>query len=243
MSDVHEESTYTYVEMRDKVEPDLPDNSVNEHLSIVSCGHDVGSGRSVMERQKETSANAHVEMRDKVEPDDMIHMGSDHTCVMAIFTISMPGKNSNHKDMKGKHDTVKRERSTQTVKSISIEMPELEKYQEIVETKKIPPPQKEMMHMIQGRTQKHKSKRENTAAEANRTLEEAEAQAQESERKNMKSSSTVANQRGVPALKEHRRQDGWTSTPCVCDDISEGREYDEVAGERLPKQRPHSIEK
>ena len=59
----------------------------------------------------------------------------------------------------------------------------------------------------------------------------------------MKRSSTVANQRGVPALSEHRRQDGWTSTPCVCDDISEGREYDEMAGERLPKQRPHSIEK
>ena len=29
----------------------------------------------------------------------------------------------------------------------------------------------------------------------------------------------------------------------MCDDISEGREYDEVAGVRLPKQRPHSIEK
>ena len=59
----------------------------------------------------------------------------------------------------------------------------------------------------------------------------------------MKSSSTVVNQRGVPALNEHRRQGGWTSTPCVCDDISEGREYDEMAGERLPKKRPHSIEK
>ena len=74
------------------------------------------------------------------------------------------------------------------------------------------------------------------AAEANRTLEEAEAQ--EIERRNMESSNTVANQRGVPALSEHRRQDGWTSTPCVCDDQSEGREYDEMARERLPKQRP-----
>ena len=47
-------TTYTYVEMRDKVVPDLPDNSVKEHLSIVNCGHDVGSGRSAMEGQKET---------------------------------------------------------------------------------------------------------------------------------------------------------------------------------------------
>ena len=56
------------------------------------------------------------------EANDMIHMG-----VMATFTISMPGKNSNHKNMKGKHDTEKRERSTQAEKSISIEKPELEK--------------------------------------------------------------------------------------------------------------------
>ena len=41
--------TYTCVEMRDKVVPDLPDNSAKEHLSIVNCGHDVGSGRSAME--------------------------------------------------------------------------------------------------------------------------------------------------------------------------------------------------
>ena len=32
------------------------------------------------------------------------------------------------------------------------------------------------------------------------------------------------------------------STPCVCDDISEGREYAEMAGERLPKQRPQDEE-
>ena len=66
----------------------------------------------------------------------MIHMGSDHRCVMATFTITMPRKNPNHIDMKGKHDTVKRERNSQTAKNISIEMPELEKCQEIVETLK-----------------------------------------------------------------------------------------------------------
>ena len=69
----------------------------------------------------------HLKHIKDAEANDMIHMGSDHRCVMAILTISMPGKNSNHKDMKGKHDTVKRERSAQTAESISIEMPELEK--------------------------------------------------------------------------------------------------------------------
>ena len=42
----------TRVEMRDKIEPDLPDHSV-KHLSIVYCGHGVGSGRSAMEGQKD----------------------------------------------------------------------------------------------------------------------------------------------------------------------------------------------
>ena len=59
----------------------------------------------------------------------------------------------------------------------------------------------------------------------------------------MKRSSTVANQRGVPALIEHRRQDGWTSAPCVNDDLRKDSEYDKTAGERLQEQRPHSIEK
>ena len=58
----------------------------------------------------------------------------------------------------------------------------------------------------------------------------------------MKCSSTVANQRGVPALIEHRRQDGWTSTSCVSDDIRKDSEYNKTAGRRLPEQ-PHSIEK
>ena len=48
------QAIYPSVEMRDKVVPDLPDNSAKEHLSIVKCGHDVGGGRSTMEGQKET---------------------------------------------------------------------------------------------------------------------------------------------------------------------------------------------
>ena len=53
MSDAPGQATYPFVEMRDKVVPDLPDNSGKEHLSIANCGHDVGGGRSTIEGQKE----------------------------------------------------------------------------------------------------------------------------------------------------------------------------------------------
>ena len=40
------------------------------------------------------------------EANDTIHMGSDHRCVMATFTITMPGKNNHYKNRKEKtrHD-------------------------------------------------------------------------------------------------------------------------------------------
>ena len=69
------------------------------------------------------------------------------------------------------------------------------------------------------------------AAETECTL--AEDVAQETERRSMKRSSTVANQRSVPAQHEHRRQDGWTSTPRGSDDEKKGSERDMTAGERL----------
>ena len=69
MSDAYEESTCTYADLRDKVVFDLLDNSVKEHLSIVNCGHDVGSGRSAMKGQKVTSTNTYVELRTKVVLD------------------------------------------------------------------------------------------------------------------------------------------------------------------------------
>ena len=101
----------------------------------------------------------HLKHIKDAEANDMIHMGSDHRCVMAIFTISMLGMNSNHKDIKGKHHTVKRERSSQTAKSISIENARARKIpRNRRNNKKKPPPQQEMKHMTQGRTQKHKSK-------------------------------------------------------------------------------------
>ena len=56
----------------------------------------------------------------------MIHMGSDHRCVMATFMITMPGKNIHIKKTK-KQDTIEYDERDQAEKNISIEMPELEK--------------------------------------------------------------------------------------------------------------------
>ena len=44
--------------------------------------------------------------------------------------------------------------------------------------------------------------------------------------------------RGVSALIEHRRQDDWTCTPCICGESGCSGGCDVLAGERLPKQRP-----
>ena len=64
----------------------------------------------------------------------MIHMGSDHRCVMATFTVTTPGKSSHYRTIKGNHDIIKHEGRDQTGKNIEVENTELEKrYQEIIE--------------------------------------------------------------------------------------------------------------
>ena len=116
--------------------------------------------------------------------------------------------------------------------SISIQMPELEKrYQEIVEI---------MQNTAATQETEAQEKRKDAKAQAER--ENAAAGAQEIERRSMTSSSMETNRRSVSALSEHRRQDGWTSTPYTCGGSSGSGGCDELAGERLPKQRPHLIE-
>ena len=93
------------------------------------------------------------------EANDMIHMGSDHRCVMATFLINMLGKDTHAKKKKEKHETIGYNEHKQTEKNINIEMSELEeRYQEIVDTQKKPPPEKEMKYMTQEITRKNKSK-------------------------------------------------------------------------------------
>ena len=61
------------------------------------------------------------------EANDMIHMGSDHRCVMATFLITVLGKDIHTKNKKKKHDTIGYDEHEQAEKNIKIEMPELEK--------------------------------------------------------------------------------------------------------------------
>ena len=58
---------------------------------------------------------------------------------------------------------------------------------------------------------------------------------------NTKRSSKAGNLRGGFAHLEHRRPDGWTSTPRGSGDEKKCSERDKTAGERLQNQRPHSL--
>ena len=64
----------------------------------------------------------------------MIHMGSDHRCVMATFMITTPKKDGHRKTKKDKARDNKHDRRDQTEKNTGAEKPGLEKrYQETIE--------------------------------------------------------------------------------------------------------------
>ena len=66
------------------------------------------------------------------EANDMIHMGSDHRCVMATFLINMPEKKINVRRENLKHETTVYVEHEEKAKN---EMSELEKrYQDIIVT-------------------------------------------------------------------------------------------------------------
>ena len=54
------------------------------------------------------------------EANDMIHMGSDHRCVMATFTITTPKKDGHIVPRKKKLETQKRDRRDQTEKTLGM---------------------------------------------------------------------------------------------------------------------------
>ena len=58
----------------------------------------------------------------------MIHMGSDHRCVVATFTITMLGKNNHHKNT-GKQDTIEHDEREQAEQNIEAVKPKVEKIQ------------------------------------------------------------------------------------------------------------------
>ena len=84
------------------------------------------------------------------ESNDMIHMGSDHRCVMATFLINTPEKNNARKG-NTKHEKTMHAEQEDEAKENKSEKSELEKrYQEIIVTiKKKPPPKKEKKQTTQ----------------------------------------------------------------------------------------------
>ena len=68
----------------------------------------------------------HLKYNKDAEANDMIHMGSDHRCVMATFMITTPKKDG-HRKKKAKLETTKHDRRDQTEKNTGDEKPELEK--------------------------------------------------------------------------------------------------------------------
>ena len=90
----------------------------------------------------------------------MIHMGSDHRCIMATFLINTLGKDTHARRENKKHETIGYVEHEQKEKNINIEVSELEeRYHEIVDIKKKTPPEKETKYMTQEITQKNKSKK------------------------------------------------------------------------------------
>ena len=66
----------------------------------------------------------------------MIHMGSDHRCVIATFTITMPGKNNHYKNTRGKHDMIKHQERDQAEETLKLgSLSSKKRYQEIIEKK------------------------------------------------------------------------------------------------------------
>ena len=200
------------------------------------------------------------------EANDMIHMGSDHRCVMVTFLINMPEKKTNVRRGNKKHETTVYVEHEEKAKNTNIETSELEKrYQDIIVTiKKKPPPKKKTKHMNDTRNDAKDKMEKNAAAAAEAESTLVDTVAHETESGSKKRSSEADNLRGGFAHLEHRRPDGWTSTPRGKDDEKNCSEQDETssqpfvrtggeedahdtitytgcdlrAGERLPKQRP-----
>ena len=175
------------------------------------------------------------------EANDMIHMGSDHRCVMATFLIDTPEKNTHVRRENKKHETNVNVEHKKKAKNTNIEKSELEeRYQDIIDTIKKAATKKENEVHDTRNNAKDQVERKNAAAAAEAESTLVDVVAQETER-SMKRSSKVANQRGDIAQHEHRRQDGWTSTHRGSDDEKKGSERDRMTGERLQNHSPHPL--
>ena len=194
------------------------------------------------------------------EANDMIHMGSDHRCVMATFLINTPEKNTNVRRENKKHETTVYVEHEEKAKNNNIEMSELEKRNQdiIVTIKKAAAPK------VKAYDTRNDAKNTAAAAEAESTL--VVNVAQETEGRSKKRSSKDDNQRDTAAALEaestlvdtvvhetegsttmrrseagnlrvdfahleHALSDGWTSTPRGRDDEKNCSEHDETSSQ------------
>ena len=130
------------------------------------------------------------------EANDMIHMGSDHRCVMATFLINMPEKNTHVRRENKKHETNVNVEHKRKAKNTNIEKSELEeRCQDItVTTKKAAATKENEVHDTRNNA-KDQIERKNAAAAAEAESTLVDAEAQETERRSMKRSSKAETQR------------------------------------------------
>ena len=137
------------------------------------------------------------------EANDMIHMGSDHRCIMATFLINMPEKNTHVSREDKKRRPIVNIEHTKKDRSINIENPELEeRHQDIIVTIKKAAAKKEIEAHDTRNSAKDQMERTNAAAAAEAESTPVETVAQETEGRSMKRSSKVDNQRGTAAAAE-----------------------------------------
>ena len=60
------------------------------------------------------------------EANDMIHMGSDHRCVLAIFTITMPGKNIHYQNTRRTHDIIEERDQAKKIEAVKLELEKIQ---------------------------------------------------------------------------------------------------------------------
>ena len=137
------------------------------------------------------------------EANDMIHMGSDHRCIMATFLISTPEKNKhNRREDKKRRPTVNIEQTKKT-KNINIENPELEeRCQDIIVTLEKAAAKKENEAHDTRNNAKDQMERKNAAAAAEAESTLVETVAQDTEGRSKKRSSKDDNQRDAAAASE-----------------------------------------
>ena len=127
------------------------------------------------------------------EANDMIHMGSDHRCIMATFLINTPEKNTHVRREDKKRGPIVNIEHTKKDKNINIENPELEeRYQDIIVTiKKAAAKKENELHDTNNAKDQMERKNAAAAAEAESTL--VDTAAQETEGSSTKRSSKAGN--------------------------------------------------